>query len=122
MTASDPRVFFAAERTLLAWVRSGLTIIGLGFVVSRFALFLRLLPATNAAEHPIAHPVSVALGIALVVLGSLFILGALANHRRFVRSLSAQDIPPAAVPALTSILALTLSMIGLLLAAYLALS
>ena len=38
---SDPRIFFAAERTLLAWLRSGLTVIGLGFVVARFGLFLR---------------------------------------------------------------------------------
>jgi hypothetical protein len=27
---SDPRVFFASKRTLLAWVRTGLAIIGLG--------------------------------------------------------------------------------------------
>ena len=40
---SDPRVFFAAERTLLAWVRTGLTIMAFGFVVARFGLFLRLL-------------------------------------------------------------------------------
>lgn len=120
MTSSDPRVFFAAERTLLAWVRSGLTIIALGFVVSRFSLFLRLLPDHGAAQPAAVHPAAAALGIALVVLGAFFILAALANHRLFVRSLPAQDIPPAAVPALTSILALSLSAIGLLLAVYLA--
>lgn len=36
---SDPRVFFASERTLLAWLRTGVALIGLGFVVSRFGLF-----------------------------------------------------------------------------------
>jgi putative membrane protein len=51
---SDPRVFFAAERTLLAWIRTGLTIMGFGFVVARFGLFLDLLdarrmPSTAAA-------------------------------------------------------------------------
>ncbi len=30
----DPRVYFAAERTLLAWIRTGITTIGLGFVVT----------------------------------------------------------------------------------------
>ena len=30
---SDPRVFSAAERTLLAWVRSGITVMALGFGV-----------------------------------------------------------------------------------------
>jgi len=44
---SDPRVCFAAERTLLAWVRSGLTMMAFGFVVARFGLFLALLPASN---------------------------------------------------------------------------
>ncbi|MEY3743625.1 MAG: hypothetical protein RLZZ541_680, partial [Pseudomonadota bacterium] len=34
MTTSDPRVFFAAERTLLAWVRSSITVMTLGFVVA----------------------------------------------------------------------------------------
>jgi uncharacterized membrane protein YidH (DUF202 family) len=31
----DPRVYFAAERTLLAWVRTGLAMMGFGFVVAR---------------------------------------------------------------------------------------
>jgi uncharacterized membrane protein YidH (DUF202 family) len=38
----DPRVLFAAERTLLAWIRTGLTVMAFGFVVARFGLFLRI--------------------------------------------------------------------------------
>jgi putative membrane protein len=37
----DPRVYFAAERTFLAWIRTGLGLMGIGFAVSRFGLFLR---------------------------------------------------------------------------------
>ncbi len=37
----DPRVRFAAEGTLLAWMRTGLALMGFGFVVARFGLFLR---------------------------------------------------------------------------------
>ena len=40
---NDPRVFFAAERTLLAWLRTGLTVMALGFMIARFGLFLQLL-------------------------------------------------------------------------------
>ncbi|MBC7397844.1 MAG: DUF202 domain-containing protein, partial [Bdellovibrionales bacterium] len=28
----DPRIRFAAERTLLAWIRTGLSMMGFGFV------------------------------------------------------------------------------------------
>ncbi|MGA7749091.1 MAG: DUF202 domain-containing protein, partial [Gallionella sp.] len=40
---NDPRVFFAAERTLLAWNRTSLTLMAFGFVIERFGLFLHLL-------------------------------------------------------------------------------
>jgi len=36
----DPRVRLAGERTLLAWIRTGLALMGFGFVVARFGLFL----------------------------------------------------------------------------------
>src|ERR1039457_708519 len=37
----DPRVYFAAERTFLAWIRTGLGLIGVVFAVAPFGLFLR---------------------------------------------------------------------------------
>ena len=36
--ASD---YLAAERTFLAWIRTGLALMGFGFVVARFGLFLQ---------------------------------------------------------------------------------
>ena len=50
--ALDPRIYFAAERTLLAWVRTGLALMGFGFVVARFGLFLRELFAIRAVTPP----------------------------------------------------------------------
>ncbi|HEY6043355.1 MAG TPA: DUF202 domain-containing protein [Nitrosospira sp.] len=118
----DPRVFFAAERTLLAWVRTGLTIMALGFVVARFGLFLALLGASSgsAVSSPVhAHWPSGALGTTLVLAGSAIILGALHNHRRYVRSLPQEDIPMLAIPWLTSFLSLTVATVGTLLSIYL---
>jgi putative membrane protein len=40
---NDPRVFFAAERTLMAWNRTGLTLMAFGFVLERFGLLLHML-------------------------------------------------------------------------------
>jgi len=118
---ADPRVYFAAERTLLAWVRSGLTVMALGFVVARFGLFLTLVSASSvspAGAHRTHWPSS-ALGIALVVLGAGSILAALHNHRSYVRSLPTEDAPPLAIPWLTSVLAGSVAAVGLLLAVYL---
>jgi putative membrane protein len=39
----NPQVYLAVERTLLAWIRTGLAMMGFGFVVARFGLFLRTL-------------------------------------------------------------------------------
>ena len=117
----DPRVYFAAERTLLAWVRSGLTVIAMGFVVARFGLFVALISAsrsTPGAEHQ-SHWLSNTLGIALVVLGAVTILGALHNHRAYVRLLPAKDLPELPMPWLTSFLALAAAAVGFLLAVYL---
>jgi putative membrane protein len=95
LAESDPRVFFAAERTLLAWLRTGLTIIALGFVVARFGLFLRLVAfqlPNMAVEGRLGA--SALLGILFVGVGAVAILVATIQHRRFVRTLSLVDLPP----------------------------
>ena len=122
---SDPRVFFAAERTLLAWVRTGLTIMAFGFVVARFGLFLRLLAAqhvpTGAAVTQAPHDLSNLVGIALVLIGTgCLILGAV-QHRSYVKTLPPADVPRTHRPIYPISLSLMLAALGLVLAVYLAL-
>lgn len=71
----------ANERTYLAWVRTGIAIIALGFVVARFGLLLREInPLTPAA--PSIHFSSI-VGVALVLIGGFMELLAL---KRFVKN------------------------------------
>ena len=118
----DPRVFFAAERTVLAWVRSGITVMAIGFVVARFGLFLQIMAASGPAVEQTHHrhwPSNV-LGILLVLLGSFTILAALRNHYVYVRSLPAQDVPGLPLPWMTTFICVTLAVVGFGLAVYLA--
>lgn len=119
---SDPRVFFAAERTMLAWIRTGLTVIALGFVVARFGLFLTLLGAASPAMASVQHHhwVSNIVGIVLVALGTVVVLLAIYNHRAFVRMLPAQDVPQLPMAWLTTFFSLAIAASGMILAVYLA--
>lgn len=120
---SDPRVFFAAERTLLAWIRTGLTVMAFGFVVARFGLVLRMLAAQHLSEPSRLHasPFSNIVGIALVATGAATLFFAAHQHRQYVTGLPAIDIPRGYLLALPVWLAVLLGGLGIALAVYLAL-
>ena len=118
---SDPRVFFAAERTLLAWLRTGLTIIALAFVVSRFGLFVRLLLMQAQGSSP-ASPLSAGLGVAFVVVGTVAIVVAAVQHRHFIATLPQSDLPPAYSRTPALVLSFFVGALGVALAGYLLLA
>jgi putative membrane protein len=77
-------VYFAAERTLLSWVRASLSLMVLGFVVDRFGLFLS---GSHQAAPPSVHLQSYSFraGIALVALAVSMNLYAAVRYLRFQR-------------------------------------
>jgi len=121
---SDPRIFFASERTLLAWVRAGVTIIGLGFVVSRFGLFLRVLAAQTNVKPGLAsgHGYSNVLGIGLVLLGVACIAVASVQHGRFIATLPEGSCPAPYSRSWALWLSSLVAAASVLLAVYLALA
>ena len=125
---TEPRKFddfpdyLAAERTFLAWVRTGLALMGFGFVVDRFGLFLRQLDAMQNRAPIAPLGVSVWFGTGLLLLGVAVNLMAAWRHQRLVRELAA-GLPPRARPvAQAAAIALILAAIGLALAIYLILA
>src|ERR1700756_3064577 len=78
----DPRVWLAAERTFLAWIRTGIALMGFGFVVARFGLFLRELAAAHQILSLRTTGLSLWLGTALLIIGIVVNLGATVQHIR----------------------------------------
>ena len=113
----DPRVYLAVERTFLAWLRTGLGLIGVGFAVSRFGLFLRQF-STESHLSPPATGLSVWSGVALVGLGVAVNVGAVLRHFRLVHELSSGTWKPG-VSISAVILGLLLAGVGLGMAIYL---
>lgn len=66
----------ANERTFLAWLRTSIALIGLGFAIARFGLFLRELRLAVTQQPTMTHPIfnSENLGIGLVALGIVAIV------------------------------------------------
>jgi putative membrane protein len=112
---NDPRVFYAAERTMLAWVRTGLTVMGLGFVVARFGLFLRVIRHETDAQP---NPGSTLIGVGLVLLGSAAVAVAAWQHAQFCRDLPADAKPEPNLAAWSVWFSLALSTVGVFLAGY----
>ena len=91
---SDPRVFFAAERTLLAWLRTGIAIVGLGFVVSRFGLFIHFIALQSPGRGSQAEAISSGLlGLSFVLFGAFAMAAATLQHARFIETLPEHDRP-----------------------------
>jgi putative membrane protein len=87
---NDPRVFFAAERTLMAWNRTGLTLMAFGFVLERFGLFMHVL--RQDPSHA-GRDLSFWIGIAFITL-ALWVIGfSIVQFRRVLASLKPVEIP-----------------------------
>lgn len=121
MQRADLRDLLAAERTFLAWIRTGLAMTGFGFVVARFGLYLEEL---QVSQHgPPTHPygLSIWFGTALIAAGVLVYLLSAWHYRRLVLELNRGGPLPSRPSTQAVAITLFLALIGLAMAIYLVL-
>jgi putative membrane protein len=88
---NDPRVLFAAERTLLAWNRTSISLMAFGFLIERFGLFLQIMGREEVKVFQ--RHISFVVGIAFILLASYVALASLLQHRGVLRTLKPVEIP-----------------------------
>jgi putative membrane protein len=107
---NDPRVLFAAERTLLAWNRTAAGLIALGFLIDRASLITAPGLDTQLGAW---------VGIAFLFLGVLLCVLSTVQYRRGVASLRPVEIPPHYWINLAVFTSLAVGALGALLGTYL---
>src|SRR4051794_18250301 len=81
----DPNLYLAAERTFLSWVRTGLSMMGFGFVLARFGVFLRETHAGSSQAVSSPTGISSQFGITLVLLGVLTNLASAVRYTYLIK-------------------------------------
>jgi putative membrane protein len=112
----DLNTLMAAERTFLAWIRTGLALMGFGFVVARFGLFLRMFAARQEEADVHSTGASLGVGTALVLIGVAVNLMAAWQHARVLRRFRRGEFYHPPRWSLGIVVAVVLGLLGIVMA------
>ncbi len=111
----------AAERTFLAWIRTGLALMGFGFVVARFGLFLQEFQIGQRGQTILSRSPGLSrwFGTALIAVGVIVNGVAAWHHARLVHELDRGGAPPARPSTVAIVVACALALVGMAMIVYL---
>jgi putative membrane protein len=111
--------YLAAERTFLAWIRTGLALMGFGFVVARFGLFLQQVRIVEPGFQAHSYGLSIWFGTALIAGGVTVDIFAGWHHLQLVRELNRGTTDFTRPSRGAMVLASFLALVGIAMAVYL---
>lgn len=116
------RVHMANERTFLAWIRTSIGIMAFGFVVEKFALFMKQMSiilgkSPIEINMPPSHEYSSIVGIFLVGFGTLMSLLSFVRYKKVERQIDKDTYQSSSI--LDILLLLAVLVVGIFLVIYL---
>ena len=125
---SHSQQHLANQKTFLAWLRTSVALIGLGFIVAKFGLFLFPIstvgdPSPSATNFATSFETSTRdssiIGISMMILGTIFAIFALRNYIYTYKSIESNTFTPKHFDIY--MLSIGLVILGLFMVAYLVL-
>ena len=117
--AVDLRDYLAEERTFLAWIRTGIALMGFGFVVARFGIFGDETQMSQQAQAVHPHEFSLWVGAAIIAIGATVNLFSAQRFGRLMGKLNRDHFVDRSLSRQGVIVAFFLALLGIAMTIYL---
>jgi len=87
-TLEKSREHLANERTFLAWIRTSIALMGFGFVIVKFTLFLKEISLLLETQGLPSKGYSTIVGVVMVALGAVLSILAFLQYKKYEHQLN----------------------------------